>query len=202
MTYERRTKLREGETTKWRVYQVGREARLRPGVAPREREGGVDAGRRPSPPLPPTRESAATPGRPTSATAHLSPLTPASPFSLLLCPTLPLSFFTLPPSRIPLLFFLSTSLSLLAQLPCFAFSLRRVNSQRVGHHPTESRSSPFSRAAVLNVLHSSQREQTRAGPQEAAWAVLPRLPEPSAPGAVPGFRLLLRACGRTLHPRL
>lgn len=41
-----RTKLREGETTKWRVYQVGREARLRPGVAPREREGGVDAGRR------------------------------------------------------------------------------------------------------------------------------------------------------------
>lgn len=43
---QRRTKLREGETTKWRVYQVGREARLRPGVAPREREGGVDAGRR------------------------------------------------------------------------------------------------------------------------------------------------------------
>lgn len=28
------------------------------------------------------------------------------------------------------------------------------------------------------------------------------MPEPSAPGAVPGFRLLLRACGRTLHPRL
>lgn len=41
-----RTKLEEGETTKWRVYQVGRGARLRPGVAPREREGGVDAGRR------------------------------------------------------------------------------------------------------------------------------------------------------------
>lgn len=42
--------------------------------------------------------------------------------------------------------------------------------------------------AALNALHSSQREQTRAGPQEAAWAVLSRLPEPSAPGAVPGFR--------------
>ena len=153
----------------------------------------------PSPPLPPTRESAATPNRPTSARAHLSPLTPAtllpSPLSYSSSSVLHPSSFTHPslfPFHVPV-----------APRATSLFRLFSPTSEQpAGHHPTESRSSPFSRAAVLNVLHSSQREQTRAGPQEAAWAVLPRLPEPSAPGAVPGFRLLLRACGRTLHPRL
>lgn len=238
-----RTKLREGETTKWRVYQVGREARLRPGVAPREREGGVDAGRRvrctdtsPLMNAPGMCEGfyvrrrrrrrrhyrrhlslpfslrhqpriGRHPRRPTSARAHSSPLTSypdSTPATLLPSPLSSSSSSVLHPSS-----FTHPSLFLLIPValrvpPCLAYLLvsRFLSDEwTAGHHPTESRWSPFSRA-VLNALHSSQREQTRAGPQEAAWAVLPRSPGPSAPGAVPGFHLLLRACGRTLHPRL
>lgn len=180
-----RTKLEEGETTKWRVYQVGRGARLRPGVAPREREGGVDAGRRVR--CTDTSPLMNAPGmcegfyvrRRRRRRRHHS-RHPSSPFSLRhhyhqprigRHPRRPTSASSHPspptlPQPLPLSSSFSSSSSLVLHpssfthpSPCRSsrnpFLSKELNS---GPPPSRAALNPVFPHAALNALHSSQRE--------------------------------------------
>lgn len=144
----------------------------------------------PPPPLPPTENRPPPPSPNLRQFPPVPSNPPSTPATLLL-----LLLFLFPRSS-PFLLHASLSLSLLAQ----PFSLQRVE-QRATTQP--SRVEPrFPARGTQRVALVAARGRRAPLPRKQRGRISSRSPEPSAPGAVPGFRLLLRACGRTLHPRL
>lgn len=140
------------------------------------------------------RESAATPVAQPPPVPHPSPptlprpLPPSSSFSSSSSLVLHPSSFTRPSLFLP---------------PRSSRNPFLSKESKSGPPPSRAALNPVFPHAALNALHSSQREaDARRSPGSSVGGFCLVRREPSAPGAVPGFRLLLRACGRTLHPRL